>query len=577
MNLDRRLLGLAKSQPRSFIKAVIAGAAGGALQVAQAYLLSLTAALLFLHTEQSSELPMLLGMLAAASMLKALAGWWSQREADRGTGNIKQELHKRLLEAVTAKGPIYTASVASGALSSKISKGVEALDPYFSQFIPQLFLALIIPGIILAAVFPADMLSGTILLCTAPLIPVFMILIGQAAKKATSRQWETLTRMGGYFLDILQGLTTLKLFGRSRERGAAISELSESFRKSTMGVLKIAFLSSLTLELVGAIGTAIIAVQAGLRLMNGTMDYQTALFILLLTPDFYLPLRQLGTKFHAGMEGVSAADDLFPLLGGNAQPAHTATVPTPIDPTQPISFSNVTVTYPGKKTPALKGATFTIEPGKKTALVGPSGAGKSTCLNLLLGFIEPSEGTVTTGKNNLSSLDLASWREHIAWVPQHSRLFNRSIQENILLANRSASGSDLMAAVEQSGLAPVINALPEGLDTLPGEQGARLSGGEAQRIALARAFIRNAPIVILDEPTSHTDPQLEESLRTSIDTLISGRTAIIIAHRLSTIRNADRIIVLDNGNVVAEGTHAELLEQPGYYRDAVTSANRRGS
>ncbi len=574
MNLDRRLLGLATSQPLPFLKAVVSGAAGGALQIAQAYILSLTAALLFLHTERRGELPMLLGMLAAIALLKTLAGWWSQREADRGTGNIKEELHKRLLEAVIARGPIYTSSIASGTLSSRISKGVEALDPYFSQFIPQLFLALIVPGIILAAVFPTDTLSGTILLCTAPLIPLFMVLIGQTAKKATARQWETLTRMGGYFLDILQGLTTLKLFGRSRERGAAISELSEAFRKTTMDVLKIAFLSSLTLELVGAIGTAIIAVQAGLRLMQGTMDYQTALFILLLTPDFYLPLRQLGTKFHAGMEGVSAADDLFPLLEGNVQPAQTHAISTAIAPNHPISFRNVTVFYPGKDTPALEAITFTIEPGKKTALVGPSGAGKSTCINLLLGFIQPEKGSMLYGRTNLSSLDLASWREHIAWIPQHPRLFNRTLRDNIILANRSASESELMEALELSGLGPVIKALPDGLDTLAGERGARLSGGEAQRIAIARAFLRNAPIVILDEPTSHTDPQLEASLRTSIDTLISGRTALIIAHRLSTIRNADRIIVLDKGTVIAEGTHEELLGQPGYYREAVTSVNR---
>ncbi|MCW8799065.1 MAG: thiol reductant ABC exporter subunit CydD [Prosthecochloris sp.] len=577
MNLDRRLLKLVTAQPRPFIGSIISGSLGGAALVAQAWLLCTVVTILFLEQSDIAAIPLYLLLFGAVSLLRALVSWAAQIEANRGTLSIKKNLHSRLTAVMASLGPNYTASKQSGQLSTTILRGIEALDPYFSQYIPQLFLSLIIPLTILAAVIPSDPLSGLILLGTAPLIPLFMILIGKAAQNMTEKQWKTLSRMSGYFLDVLQGLTTLKLFGRSRDRIASIEQMSEAFRASTMKVLKIAFLSSLTLELVGTIGTAIIAVQIGLRLLAGALDFHTAFFVLLLTPDFYLPLRQLGTKFHAGMEGVSAANEIFPVLEHESESTHPdKQTSSPVDPFRPISFNDVCVRYPGSTENALGPVSFTIEPGTKTAIIGQSGAGKTTCTQLLLRFITPSSGNISIGEDNLQSIPASQWQRHIAWVSQQPWLFNTSLRENLLMARPDATREELNAAIASSGLTALIDALPEGLETIIGEQGSRMSGGEAQRLAIARAFIRNAPILVLDEPTSHTDPHLEESLQKSLKTLMKGRTTIVIAHRLNTIMDADRIIVLHNGTILQEGTHEELIGKEGYYRTATMTAREAG-
>ncbi|NTU50185.1 MAG: thiol reductant ABC exporter subunit CydD [Desulfobulbaceae bacterium] len=574
MNISPRLFQLLKIAKVPFILSVILGLLSTLFVVGQAVFLSKIINLVRIFS--LDEIPLLLIGFAVMSVLRMLLSWLSRNEANRGTLRIKDDVFNRLIETIGKLGPTYSRSVQSGQLSTTVIKGVEALDAYFSQYLPQLILGVMSPLLIVAVVFWADWLSGIILLVTAPLIPVFMILIGKTAAKATDKQWDTLSKMGGYFLDVLQGLTTLKLFAQSKTRRKGIEEASEAFRSSTMEVLKTAFLSSLTLELVGTIGTALIAVSIGLRLMKGGMEFQPALFVLILTPEFYLPLRQLGLKFHAGMEGMSASKDIFAIIDrSEASPIQGKTaLPEKILEQNPICFEQVTFSYPNSSSPALDKISCTFPAGKTTAIVGPSGAGKSTLISLLLRFHKPNAGKVYIDGLSIHEVQLEEWHRQISWVPQHPYLFNTTLNENLLLSKPTASEAELCDTLEKAGLKEFVRELPNGIETVVGEMGARLSGGEAQRVALARAFLKDAPLLILDEPSSQTDPELEASLRYSIDLLKKNRTTIIIAHRLETIRSADQILVIENGKITRSGTHDELAAEDGFYRDALLLRER---
>ena len=579
MNIDRRLFQLLKEERTPFIASIISGILAAGMLVAQAYYLSLVIDSAFIQKSGVEKLFLPLGLFALFSTLRMAFNWFSHTEANRGTLIIREKVFNRLTSTVGALGPIYAKSVQSGRLSTTLLKGVEALDAYYSQYIPQIFFALFTPLLIAGTIMPGDPISGGILLGTAPLIPLFMILIGKSASAMTEKQWKTMSRMSGFFLDVLQGLPTLKLFAQSKRQHDAIEESGETFRHATMRVLKVAFLSSLTLELVGTIGMAIIAVGIGLRLMSGKLTFQHALFVLILTPDFYLPLRQLGTKFHAGMEGVSASKEIFAILDQS--------VPSPEQKPafavqesagkRPILFNDVTYTYPGGSQPALESISATIPAGKTTAIIGPSGAGKSTLINLLLRFQEPGEGRITIDGNPIHDIPLEEWHQQISWVPQHPYLFNATLRENILLAKPQASAEEMESALEKTGLTSFVSTLPDGLETMIGEEGARLSGGEAQRVALARAFLKNAPLLVLDEPTSHTDPELEAALRSSIQELMRRRTTVIIAHRLETIRSAEQIIVVSEGKITQCGTHEELMANGGFYHDSLLLQQERES
>lgn len=569
MNISPRLLHLLKTAKTPFILSVVLGVLSTVAVIGQASFLSKIIESVRIFT--LDEIPSLMIWFAVVSVLRMLLAWLSRNEATKGTLRIKDEVFNRLVKTVGQLGPAYSRSVQSGQLSTTALKGVEALDAYFSQYLPQLILGVMSPLLIVAVVFWADWVSGLVLLVTAPLIPLFMILIGKSAAKAADKQWDTLSKMGGYFLDVLQGLSTLKLFAQSKTRRRGIEEASEAFRSSTMEVLKTAFLSSLTLELVGTIGTAIIAVSIGLRLMKGGMEFQPALFVLILTPEFYLPLRQLGLKFHAGMEGMSASKDIFAILDRwETSPIQGKTeLPEKILEQVPVSFEQVTFVYPNASHPALDQISCTFPAGKTTAIVGPSGAGKSTLVSLLLRFQNPNAGKVFIGRMPIHEFQLQEWHRHISWVPQHPYLFNTTLRENLLLTKPNPSDAELDDVLEKSGLKEFVMQLPDGLETIVGEMGARLSGGEAQRVALARAFLKDAPLLILDEPSSQTDPELEASLRRSIDLLKKNRTTIIIAHRLETIRSADQIVVMEQGRISRSGIHDELASEDGFYREAL--------
>lgn len=568
MKTDKRLLHLLNHTRILVSGAISLGFLVACMTIAQAFYLSKTINLVFLHSATLADVMPLLISFGIFSLLRALFHLGQQNMASKIAFRIKTELRTKLFDHLFQLGPIYIKSGRTGELSNTILKGIDALDAYFSQYIPQIFLSVLIPVAILFVVFPLDLLSGIVFLLTAPLIPLFMILIGNLAEALTQKQWQTLSRLSAHFLDILQGLTTLKIFNRSKDQIAVIAKISNHYRVATLKVLRIAFLSALTLEMLATISTAIIAVEIGLRLLYDKMTFQNALFVLILAPEFYLPLRQLGTKFHAGMEGVAAANRIFTILQEPAEQTTTQAKPFNLQQDE-IIFAGVSYVYRKKQVNAIDNLSFQIAPGQKCALVGPSGAGKSTIANLLLKFIKPDRGQIIVGRSNLSNITAQNWRRQIAWVPQNPTLFHTSVAENIRLAAPHATDSQLIAAAKSANIHHFIDSLPEKYSTDIGEKGARLSGGEAQRIAIARAFLKDAPFIILDEPTANLDPEIEAMIHDSIRNLTKTKTVLIIAHRLSTIYDADQIILLVAGQIKERGKHERLIKQDGIYKKLI--------
>jgi len=569
--MHRRLLTLTRDTRFALTLTILSGFLAGLLTIWQAWLLSSSINNVFLHGQSLAQVMGLLRLILVAISGRALLTWLNEISANAVAVKIKTDLRNRLFAHILKLGPAYARGQRTGELTAAAVEGIEALDAYFSQYLPQLVITTLVPISILIFVFPIDLLSGIIFLITAPLIPFFMVMIGKGAEIVTHRQYEALRLLSAHFLDSLQGLTTLKLFGQSKGQAKNIAQVSDKFRDITLGVLRITFLSALALELLATLSTAIIAVEIGFRLLYGKMEFQPALFLLILAPEFYMPLRALGARFHAGMSGATAAKRIYEILD------------TPVDDTRHsifdtrysnielsiIELSNVSFTYPDETAPALENINLTIQRGQHISIVGKTGAGKSTLVNLLLGFIQPSSGSIAINQNSrITNYELCN---SIAWVPQKPYLFHDTVAANIKLGKPEAADEEVIIAAQAARLHEFIESLPQKYETVIGESGARLSSGQAQRLALARAFLKDAPILILDEPTSSLDPETESLLEESTRQLMQGRATITIAHRLNTIFQSDQIIVLDKGCIVEQGTHRELLNQNGAYAEMVNT------
>jgi len=511
-----------------------------------------------------------LGALLAVLAARAIAAYGGELAALRAAAAVKSQLRRKLTAHVLRLGPAWLGGQRSGEITTLSTKGLDALDPYFARFLPQLVLAFLVPVAVLIRVGLADWISALVIAVTLPIIPVFGVLIGLQTRAQTERQWQLLARLGGHFLDVVEGLPTLKLFGRAQAQTAVIREVTDAHRRATMRTLRVAFLSALVLELSAAIATALVAVEVGLRLLAGHMQYQTALLVLLLTPEVYLPLRAVGLQFHASMEGVTAAGRACEILetplphaplpqAGPAAPAGHGPGAGP--PAQPdlrrdlIFLNGTSLLYPGRDAPALDRVSFVIRPGERIAVTGPSGAGKSSLLALLLRFAAPTGGRVEAGPagapgTDIAAFDVAAWRRQIAWVPQHPYLFDGTVASNIALGRPDASPADVAQAATLAGAAEFIGALPQDYRTPLGERGARLSAGQRQRIALARAFLQDAPLLLLDEPVAHLDPLTARMITATIGQLMAGRTVILISHGVGWAGGADRTLILDQGRLV---------------------------
>ena len=575
MKLDRRILSSTGTAHKSLAMTIALGAADGIAVVFQAWAISRIVSAVFLADAGLAQVKSELILLLLISLLRLALTTFREVTAQRAANHVKSDIRNRLLSHLLALGPAYTSGERSGELTNTIQEGVEALDAYIRQYLPQLALSAIVPLAIFLFILPVDLLSAFVLLLTAPLIPIFMVLIGDAAEAQTRRQWSVLSAMSANFLDAIQGLTTLKVLGRSRAMIAEIVDISERFRHSTMRVLRVAFLSAFVLEMVATISTAVVAVEIGLRLLYSRIQFEQAFFVLLLAPEFYLPLRLLGTRFHSGMSGVAAAQRIFDIL---EQPTPSTKIdqlddPEPLEFHEAIEFRDVRLAYDDGKRIALDGVTFTIPRGKIVGVVGPTGGGKSTLAHLLLRFVNSGGGEILIDGMPLEDINADAWRRLLAWVPQQPYIFNTSAAKNIRFARPQAHFAEIETAAERAGAHSFISSLPQGYDTILGEGGSRLSGGEAQRIAIARAFLKEPPIIILDEATAHLDVETEAGILDSLRDLLSGRTALIIAHRLRTVVNADVILVLSRGQIIERGTHEELLQIDGLYAEMIAAGD----
>ncbi|MGV6857391.1 MAG: thiol reductant ABC exporter subunit CydD [bacterium] len=558
--------------------AVALGLTAGLLLIVQAWLLSnIVSAVVFDHLGLADTSHWLWGLFALF-LVRAVLTWASEQTAFRAAMNVKRQLRQQLHSHLQALGPAFLNNERSGEITNALVDGVEALQDYYARYLPTMSLVALVPLAILVFIVPLDWLSGVILIVTAPLIPFFMIIIGQGTENLNKKQWRKMARLSAHLLDMIQGLTTLRLFNASRREAVIIEQVADDYRRSTMSVLRIAFLSSLALEFLATVSIALVAVTIGFRLFYGEMDFFYGFFVLLLAPEFYLPLRNMGTHYHARLEAIGAAERILQILQTPA-PIQVGEKPVSIPELRhtSICLDRISHTYPGGRQ-ALEEVSFCIPAGQRIALVGTSGAGKSTLMQLILGFLQPTSGSIRVGEIDLSQIPAQQWQQQLSWVPQNPHLFHATVAENIALGQPQASMEAIEKAAEKANALEFIQQLPQGFNTLVGEKGMGLSGGQIQRIALARAFLKDAPLVLLDEATANLDQQSESLIQRSIESLAKRHTLLVIAHRLRTVEHADLILVLDQGKIVESGDHVTLVKNSGRYASMLkTLSGQRGA
>ncbi|MBE1236431.1 thiol reductant ABC exporter subunit CydD [Phaeovibrio sulfidiphilus] len=458
-------------------------------------------------------------------------------------------------------------STSAGAAALLLVEGIEAVEPFFARFLPAMIQAAFLPVAILVVAFPLDYISALTLALTAPLIPVFMVLIGKGAVSLNVRQWEAMNRLSAYFLDAVRALTLFRTFNALDRECERLAEASDEWRSDAFDVLRIAFLSSLALEFFATLGVALVAVFIGFRLLSGDMDYTRGLFLLVLAPEFYRPLRMMGVHYHARMESTAAAGRLAPLMGADdapaaSPPASGVAAPSPVPGSggaPAVRFDAVTFAY-DTGGPVLRDLTLELEPGTLTALVGASGVGKTTVLDLARGALRPGSGRVLVGG---AAPDLSVFRP--CWVPQDPHPFAGTVRDAVALGRPDASDAEILAALEQAAALDIVAERFRGLDRVIGEGGQGLSGGEIRRLSLARAFLADASLVLLDEPSASLDQDSETALAHALGGLVPRRTVLVAAHRLATIRAASRILVLEDGRIVEDGPFEALRDAGGAF------------
>jgi len=545
--LDPRLLRHARAARTLLAGSVAVGTVTAVCTITQAVLLAGVLSRAVLDRIALSELRSALIALAVVMVLRAALGWAGEEMARRSAIRMTAQLRRALLVHALALGPRWSGRQRTGELATLAATGVDGLENYAARYLPQLVLAAIVPTAMLAWLVTADPISALIVALTVPLIPVFMALVGWHTQRQTNKRWRASEVLSGHFLDVVSGLPTLKVFGRAKAQADAVRRTTGDYRRTTMATLRVAFLSSLVLELLSTLSVALVAVSVGLRLVDGSMGLHTGLAVLILAPEAYLPLRAVGAQFHASMDGLTAAERLFAVLE-TPLPRRGGCRELPSPARVPIHLHGVRVRYADRDTDALHCDDLVIEPGRVTAVVAPSGAGKTTLLHLLAGLLQPDSGIVSVGTGagavDLADADPATWRALTGYLGQHPWLVAGSVADNLRLGNPAATEPAMSAALVLAAAEDVVAGLPGGLSAAVGEGGARLSAGQRQRLALARALLRDAPLLLLDEPTSALDNHTERRVLAGLARHAVGRTVVIASHRPAVLDIADEVIDL---------------------------------
>lgn len=549
--LDPRLLERTRSARPLLALDTVLGIGTALAVLAQASLLALIVARTFDGVPRDT-LGLYFGLLVTAFALRGAFAWGMGLAGRRAAWSVLSELRLALIEKRLRAQPTAADSAEGAEIAAVSVQGIEALEGYFARYLPQVVLASSVPFLVLAWVAVVDFESALIMLLTLPLVPMFMVLIGRYTKRRTEARWQALRGLSSHFLDVVRGLPTLRAFGCAHDQAVTVAEVSERYRATTMETLRVSFLSGSVLELAATLGVALVAVTVGVRLVDGALALRAGLTVLVLAPELYLPFRRLGAEYHASADGVAVAQRMFELLDAPASVGAGGPRLAPSPARVPVRLEDVSFSYPARPGLVLDRLDLELSPGETVALIGESGAGKSTVAQLLLGLLGPTGGRISIGGMNLNHCDQDAWRRLVAWVPQHPTMFRGTVKDNIRLGDPTASEPQVRHAAALAGAHGFIRTLPSGYETPIGDGGRPLSPGERRRIALARAFLMDAPLVILDEPTADLDPLSVAAVSRAVRRLRQGRTMLLIAHRPELVDQVDRVFRLVHGGAVPE-------------------------
>jgi len=543
--LDQRLVRRARPVRNLLVLDAVLGTLSAGLVLLQAVLIAKIVASAF-SGASLSDLSADLLLLALAFAGRSLLTSGFEVAGRHAASTVLSDLRLELVERRLRRQPLALDGAEAGEIAATAVQGVDGLEAYFARYLPQVVLAIVVPVAVLGLVLVLDPISAGVMLLTLPLVPVFMWLIGRYTEERTRERWLALRLLSTHFLDVVRGLPTLRAFNRGQAQAAVLDRIGEQYRQTTIGTLRVAFLSGAVLELAATLGVALVAVTTGVRLVDGNLGFQAALTVLVLAPELYVPLRQLAAQFHASADGLAVAERMLELLDQPA-PALDGKLVAPSPLEAPVRFEAVSFAYPSRPELVLDGLDLELYPDETVALVGPSGSGKTTVTGLLLRFLDPVQGRISVGGIDLAHCRADLWREQLAWVPQRPTIFRGTIADNIRLGDPGATTRAVRDAAVLAGADRFVQSLPFGYETLVGDGGRPLSAGESRRIALARAFVRNAPLVILDEPTADLDRTSAAVVAEAVERLRTGRMVLLIAHRPELVEHADRVVLLEDG------------------------------